>query len=360
LTFISTVLIIAVMLMEVTEALLESGATVTSRNVRPAHSQLDGLIDVAMDDARSRFAVEIKQRAPYPNEISQLESARATLSESGTPLLIVPFVTKGLGEALMRAGWSWADRHGNFDLRAPGLRLRQRRASKPSTKTRSTLPQGSGSLAVVRTLIAFREDEDEEAGASALAAQAGVTQPRASQILARLADLGLVERTERRRWHPDRAALLDRFLAEYKGPGGSCSYGYSLDSPREVAVAISRHAARRRRAVSPPRLAVSTDVGPDLLAPWRTPTILVAYVKDAIDLSEIGVVPAQAQYDANVILRSPSDRSVWPTPALVADIGEVEIPLADPTQMLWDLADLGGDDRGEAASVLREWLLRSH
>ncbi|HTK15538.1 MAG TPA: hypothetical protein VL769_04025 [Acidimicrobiia bacterium] len=104
---------------------------------------------------------------------------------------------------------------------------------------------------------------------------------------------------------------------------------------------------------------MSTDVGPDLLAPWRTPTILVAYVSDAIDLSEIGVVPAQAQFDANVILRSPSDRSVWPTPALVADIGEVEIPLADPTQMLWDLADLGGDDRAEAASVLREWLLRS-
>ena len=346
--------------MDVVNALAESGAQVTPRNPSSSDSRLDGLLEVTMDEAHGRFAVEIRQRAPYPNEISRLETTRAALAESGTPLLVVPFVTKGLGDALMHAGWSWADLEGNFDLRASGIRLRQRRVSKPSTKKRRTLPQGSGSLAVVRALISFRDDEDEEPGASTLAAQAGVTQPRASQILAGLAELGLVEKTERRRWRPDRPALLDRFLTEYKGPGGSNEYGYSLDSPLEVGVAFSRLAARQRRGVRRPRLAVSADVGPDLLTPWRTPTVIVMYANEAVDLRRIGIVPAQGQDDANVILRSPSDRSVWPMPTLVANAGQAEIPLADPTQMLWDLADLGGDDRLEAAGELRQWLLRSH
>jgi hypothetical protein len=33
------------------------------------------------------------------------------------------------------------------------------------------------------------------------------------------------------------------------------------------------------------------------------------------------------------------------------------VPLADPSQMLWDLQALGGTDRWEAAGRLREWLL---
>jgi hypothetical protein len=31
--------------------------------------------------------------------------------------------------------------------------------------------------------------------------------------------------------------------------------------------------------------------------------------------------------------------------------------MADPTQMIWDLQDLGGADRLDAAGELREWLL---
>ncbi|MEA2589629.1 MAG: hypothetical protein QOH66_2556, partial [Actinomycetota bacterium] len=41
----------------------------------------------------------------------------------------------------------------------------------------------------------------------------------------------------------------------------------------------------------------------------------------------------------------------------VATAGGIDVPLADPTQMIWDLHDLGGADRVEAAGVLREWLL---
>ena len=66
---------------------------------------------------------------------------------------------------------------------------------------------------------------------------------------------------------------------------------------------------------------------------------------------------AQGRQDANVIMRNPRDRSVFPVPALVAELRGVEVPLADPSQLIWDLQNLGGADRLEAAGMLREWLL---
>ena len=46
-----------------------------------------------------------------------------------------------------------------------------------------------------------------------------------------------------------------------------------------------------------------------------------------------------------------------PRPTEVLQLDEVEIPLADPIQMVWDLQDLGGAEREEAAGVMREWIL---
>jgi hypothetical protein len=68
-------------------------------------------------------------------------------------------------------------------------------------------------------------------------------------------------------------------------------------------------------------------------------------------------VPAQGRHYANVIIRNPNDTSVFPDPELVADLHAVDIPLVDPTQQIWDLEDLGGADRREAAGILRQWLL---
>ena len=50
--------------------------------------------------------------------------------------------------------------------------------------------------------------------------------------------------------------------------------------------------------------------------------------------------------------------STLPVPLLAADVRGVEVGLADATQMIWDLHDLGGADRIEAAGKLREWLLK--
>lgn len=312
---------------------------------------LDAALTLRRGDDRSVFAVEERRRAPYPNEIAGLEAKLASLRDIGHPLLVAPFVSDSLGETLTAAGWSWADEAGNFDLRAPGLLLRQRATSQRPRPTSATLPQGSGGTAIIRALIRFGEREEAAGGASALAQLADVTQPRASQVLGRLADLGLVTKTGRGRWRPDRATLLDRFLAEYPGPGGSQQFLYSLDTPNEVAVALASHATMRDA------IGVSADVGPDLVTAWRKPSVLIVYAKDGLDVDGVDVVSAQGADDANVIVRYPVDSSVFAAPRLSTAFRGVDVPLADPSQMLWDLQDLGGTDRWEAAGRLRKWLL---
>ncbi len=340
------------MLLTLLNSLRKAGLSVEAVRDAPATAgvQADAVVDVE----GCSFVVEERGRVPYPSELDKLAVLRARLAEVGTPLLVVPFVSDGAGDSLRRAGWSWADDAGNFDLRSAGLVLRQRTTHISPPVKSTALPQGSGSLAIIRSLIGFSDDETEEASATTLAAQAHVSPPRASQVLSQLHRYGLVTRTGHGRWLPDRPALLDRFLSEYKGPGGSEHYLYSMDPSTEVAMSMA--------TVAPPSsMAVSADVGPDLIHAWRRPTILIVYVRDAIaSWTTCGMVEAQGRDDANVIVRSPRDTSVFPRHQLVASVQGVEVPLADPTQMIWDLHQLGGQDRLEAAEVMREWILRDH
>lgn len=338
--------------MDVASALAAAGVKVrrVEREQRVNDRQVDAILDLRLGNVRARFAVEEKRRAPYPNELPKLHPIRKSLAEVGTPMLVVPFVSEPLGTSLTRAGWSWADTTGNFDLRSDHLVLRQRSTATPPRGKVRRLPQGSGSLAIIRALIAFPRETKEEPGATALANQVGVSQPRASQVLHRLLELDLVTRSPEGRWLPDREALLDRFLSEYRGPGGSERCLYSLDPPNEIA-------ARAAQLTDERSLAVSADVGPDLVLAWRRPSLVIFYARQLLDLDRLGLVDAQGRHDANVIVRSPDDVSVFPMHPLVADIGDVAVPLADLTQQVWDLQDLGGADRLEAAGRLREWLL---
>lgn len=263
---------------------------------------------------------------------------------------MAPYVSSTVGRRLSDAGWSWADSLGNLDLRSSGLRLHQRMSSSPPKQRQRTLPGGSGGTAIIRALIGLHPDQSDEMGATALAAQAGVTQPRASQVLHQLLDLDLVDMRDGR-WEPDRERLLDRFLAEYTGPKGSTSLCYSIDSPMDVAIRATTLQS------GPSRLAVSADCGPDLIIGWQRPSVVIVYAERGIDIGRVDLVAAQGHHDANVIVRMPNDKSVYPNPQLVSQIKGVELQLADPTQMIWDLMDLGGEDRLEAAGELRRWLL---
>jgi len=349
---IITVLIMDLVLMDAVRRLRESGLRV--EDVAPTgrpETGVDSILDVAVGDRSARFAVQAKSRAPYPHEVERLQRSLRQLALHAHPLMVTPFISATLGSILTQDGWSWADAQGNFDLRAPGLILRQRRTSTAPVPKRRSMPRGSGSYAVIRALVTSSGGEDSEPGVTALAAQAGISQPRASQILHHLHDLQLVQISGHGRWKPHREALLDRFLAEYPGPGGSEQYCYTLGSPVDVAVRVGRVSTPARPVV------VSADVGPDLIVPWRRPSVVIFYARHAIDASDLGLTDAQGRHDANVIMRNPEDRSVFPVPALTGQVQGSEIPLADPLQQIWDLQDLGGADRIDAAGRLREWLL---
>jgi hypothetical protein len=340
------------MLIDVVRSLRDAGVAVRQLEApRTGDAGAGAVLAVEVSGVRAHFAAEMKSRAPYPGELRGIDLRRNALAAYGVPLLVVPFVSESAGAALTEAGWSWGDEHGNFDLRAAGLVARQRMTKSPPVPRRRTLPRGSGSHAIIRTLIGPWAKEDLTVGATAVSDQAKVSQPRASQVLRQLHGLGLVESAGYGRWQPRREELLDRFLVEYPGPGGSEQYFYTLDPLAEIAMRLAPASARRRD------LAVSADVGPDLIRPWRRPSALIVYTNGAFDAADLQSVEAIGKSDANVILRMPDDQSVFPRDDLAGEYKGASIPLADPVQMIWDLQDLGGADRAEAAGKLRQWLL---
>jgi hypothetical protein len=331
------------MIMDVVKLFEGLGAEVRSRReVHADDHRVDAVVDVVLDGADVRFAIEAKRRAPYIGEVRAMAKLHERLEVVGKPLLVAPYVSASLGDALSRERWSWVDAEGNADVRAPGLRVQRRVTSSPPKVDSEALPSGSGSWAIIRAAVLSGFVES----ATATSRQAGVSQPRASQVLARLTAAGYLERESRSKWSVDRERLLDAFLEQYGGPGGSTSWFYSLDPPMVVAKNLVESGAARSC-----ELAVSGDVAADQLSPWRTPTQVTLYVTVPGAISELGVVAAQGSEDANVELIFPDDTSVF-------GVGVTgQLPLAHPTQVIWDLKRHGGVDRDEAAERVRAWLL---
>lgn len=100
----------------------------------------------------------------------------------------------------------------------------------------------------------------------------------------------------------------------------------------------------------------SADLGPDLLVPWRHPTVVVVYADRRLGLEAAGLVRAEGSADTGTIVRRTNDRTLL-VPAPFWPRAVEGIPLVDPVQQWWDLIDLGGDDRREAADRLRRALL---
>jgi hypothetical protein len=104
------------------------------------------------------------------------------------------------------------------------------------------------------------------------------------------------------------------------------------------------------------KVAFSADLAPDLLVPWRHPTLTVVYTNRGLQMETAGMVPAEGRADASMLLRQTSDPTLLtvsaPWPAMVN-----AVPLADPVQQWWDLRELGGEDREEAADRLRRAII---
>jgi hypothetical protein len=206
---------------------------------------------------------------------------------------------------------------------------------------------GAGTAAIVRLLIAAETPLTQVAIAEAI----GVTQPRASQVLRALVDADAVS-VSARGYRGRRARLLELY-AKRSRPHlvEPESFWFSLRPMIDQGRTITRAARARHTAI-----AVSADLGPDLLVPWRHPTITVVYAARRVDLGAAGFVPAEGRVDASIIVRHTDDPTLL-SPSLGWSPSVDGIPIADPVQQWRDLLDLAGEDRREAAGRLRRAIL---
>lgn len=206
---------------------------------------------------------------------------------------------------------------------------------------------GPGTSAIVLALVGA----DEPRTQVELAALVGVSQPRVSQVLKMLARSRAV-RSRAGGYLGQPGRLLDLYVSHHRPRLAAAQQPWYNVRPLREQVDRVLDAARREGV----RVAISADVGPDLLVPWRHPTLAVVYADRPLDLSADAFVAAEGRVDATVLIRVTSDTTLlspftpWP---LSAD----GVPLTDPVQQLWDLVDLGGEDRREGADRLRETIL---
>jgi len=206
---------------------------------------------------------------------------------------------------------------------------------------------GAGTAAIVRLLIAA----DAPMTQVAIAHAVGVTQPRASQVLKQLGEAYAVA-VRANGYRGKRARLLDLY-AQRTRPHlvEPQTLWYSTHPLIDQAHRITETAGRARIQV-----AFSADLAPDLLVPWRHPTLTVVYASGPLRLETAGFVPAEGRADASIVLRQTSDPTLLTVSAFWPAMVDA-VPLADPVQQWWDLRDLGGEDRREAADRLRRAII---
>jgi hypothetical protein len=173
-----------------------------------------------------------------------------------------------------------------------------------------------------------------------LARDLHVSQPRISQILHLLAMNGIaIEDLD----HEDQQRrLVDLYLHHHRPFVQTESLFYGLDPVYEQVRRVIRTAKAQNA-----RIAVSADLAPDLVAPWRKPTLTVIYADRPLRFEPRQFVPAKTRGEATIIVRQVIDNSLLEDRSIQSDV-----PLVHPLQQLWDLHDLGGEDRIEAAEHL--------
>lgn len=205
---------------------------------------------------------------------------------------------------------------------------------------------GAGTAAIARLLITAQVPLTGVAIARAV----GVTQPRASQVLRGFALSDAVKAVDGG-YRGHRATLLDLYRVRSRPllvePE---SHWYGTRPIIEQAKAVIELAGERQVKV-----AFSADLAPDLLVPWRHPTLTVVYASKSLPLDDVGLVRAEGRADASMIVRWTHDDTLLSGPdgPLVVE----DIPMTDPVQQWWDLLELGGEDRAEAAERLRQSII---
>ncbi|PZG21465.1 hypothetical protein C1I95_07335 [Micromonospora craterilacus] len=302
-------------------------------------------VELAYADARATLAVVA---SPTPLSPSDIVAVAGRYPEPC--LIIVPAATSAAREAVEATGGSWlvdSGQHVAGVLHIDGTRIVLRPPAPAATRPtrRGRVPWGAFTL--VRRMI-----QQPHATQRELAALAGVSQPRVSQVLTALADIDVVRRAQDGWTLQNVDAAIDWWLSSYPGPGGITTYWFGLRAVVEQAARVASILAAA--GVQP--VAVSGDVAADLLAPWRAPARAVVYAADGADLAEADLVPAGPE-EATIELTVPHDPGLWPTASQTRGNA---LPLADPLQILWDVMRAPGADSEEAAERVRQVLRRRH
>lgn len=204
---------------------------------------------------------------------------------------------------------------------------------RPKTRRWGEATSRAVRLLAVRTVPTLQVD---------LARELDVTQPRISQIGRLLATEGV--RFADVHEADQRARLVLLYALHHAPAVVTETLWYDIDpSHEQVARAVDYLVDVGAAAV------VSADAAPDFVAPWRSPTLTAIYTNLDAPLDSAGFVPAMARGEASIVLRHVSDPSLlepWQAPR------EAPFPLAHPLQQMWDLRDLGGEDRFEASERL--------
>lgn len=311
------------------EALERAGVTVET--VDAAHVRL-----------RNHGDEQVMLLKELPHPISPSQIPRPPREPA---LLALPRATPRAIAAAGASGWFVVTDTGALALRIGTHTVEQKSTPlAPPPMSRRPGPISWATFSVARRLLAGPAATQRE-----LARRARVSQPKVSRVLGRLAEVALGERTADG-WKPaEWDALLDWWLSTYPGPGGTSSYWYSLDDPTTQVTKAAKLLGRDAGATP----VISGDVAADQLAPWRRPSSAVVYAKIGAPLGEAGFVAVSSAAEASLILCAPVDPGVW-LPARWTVNSDLD--LADPLQVVYDVAVGAGSDRDEAVERLRQAL----
>jgi hypothetical protein len=336
----------------------------------------DGQVDVVVDvpGAVPALALQVKRytRPLTPGGVATAADRWAAaaghrIATPGSPrhglLLVTPSATAetvrraaDLGVSLIALDRRTRDGvHGHLALGPGDVVPLGRAATGPAQDRRKAGDPARGELRIVKALLLFGGRTQAE-----VARWAGVSQPRVSQVMRRLAEQDLVSSSAaaggasspRRTWAVvDRNwnRLLRHWLSGYPGPGGVTTYWYGLEAP----VAQARAALG---VLTDRRVLVSGDVAADLVAPWARPAHATLYTDAGADLSAAGLTPCPAA-DSTLALTVPEEAELWafadhwwrvtgqnPAPG--------GLPLADPLQIMHDTGNSPSPDNDQAMETL--------
>lgn len=312
-------------------------------------------------DAVDHHHVRLIDEASSVTRVVLLRAYRQPISSSKIPplderagLLVVPRGTDAFFHAARQGGWSVAADSGELDVTVGRRHILRRHEDQPIGKRRTgRTPWPLFTTGRVLGCLATAPLPGASVTQEILARIVGTSQPTINRAVRRLAEHGLLSTTRGRLHVPDPDALTNWWIENYPGPGGVTAYWYSLASPAEQARAAVALLTGGRSRTDP---VVSGQVAADLLAPWQRPDRVQIYARKAVPLAAAGFVAVAAPEDATLTVTVPADAGIWLRSPWPATLLGARVDLADPLQVLYDVASADDPTAAESGDRLRNAL----